>query len=340
MASGLIVAALMGSGVVGRVASPWIASSPIAKPAPHTAGGPAPVMELPPRRPYSPPAPAPRGAVPLPAPVLASPAASTPAPTPAFAGLAGRLRQYVASRPGEVSVAIYDAVTGRTVMVNDPTTSGWEMASTVKLSIAVALLARAGAGAQLSAGQHRLALQMISVSDNAAASQLWSSLGGAPAMGRFFARLGMTSTVPDPANQWGLTLTTAADQLAVLRAAAYPNPVLGGAGRIALDELLHTVIPGQRWGVPNGVPPGVAVEVKNGWLPYGGGWIIDSLGHVHGAGQDYVMAVYTRRNPSMQAGIDTVTGLSRLVWKALTSGSAPGPRPGSAQPSRLALPAP
>jgi beta-lactamase class A len=254
--------------------------------------------------------------------VSAQPDAATQV-MPAGPALAADFRRFIDGRPGHVSVAMFDAVAGTTVALTDPDLPGHEMASTVKLDILVALLARDGGRAGLSVSERRWANAMISVSDNASASRLWSVLGGASAMNAVFQRLGMTSTVAGARGRWGLTRTTAADQIAVLRAVAYPGEVLSDRARAVAVDLLRKVIPAQRWGLTAGVPAGVAVEIKNGWLPYAGGWVIASLAHVHGAGRDYVMAVYTRDNPSKRAGIATVEGLSALAWAAAKDGTAP-----------------
>ncbi|WP_250281452.1 MULTISPECIES: serine hydrolase [unclassified Frankia] len=238
------------------------------------------------------------------------------APSLSGLDLSERFRGYLEERPGQVGVAVYDALTGRTITVDDPTVSGFETASTVKLSILLGILERAGPSGRLGAGELRSARAMIGVSDNAAASRLWRSLGGAAPMDAMFRRLGMTRTKAGGGGRWGLTLTSAVDQLAVLRTLAYPGGVLGDQARATATSLLAGVVPAQRWGLPGGVPAGVAVEVKNGWLPRDSGWVIASLGHVHGGGRDYVMAVYSRGNPSMRAGIDTVEGLSRIAWDA------------------------
>jgi beta-lactamase class A len=239
---------------------------------------------------------------------------TTRAVTSGVHALEARFRAYLAGRPGQVSVALYDARTGATANVTTSSRRGWETASTVKLDILAALLAKTGSGGRLTASQRALAKPMISVSDNAATSRLWRQLGGTAAMNTFFRRLGMTSTTAGAGGKWGLTRTTAADQLAVLRSVAYPNGVLSAAARATAAGLLRGVVPSQRWGLTAGVPSGVAVEIKNGWLPYDGGWVINSLAHVHGGGRDYVMAAYTRGSPSMAAGIQTVAGLSRIAW--------------------------
>ncbi len=236
----------------------------------------------------------------------------------ASTGLAARLRSYLAGRPGHVSVAMYDAVAGTTAVYTDPAVAGYETASSVKLDILTALVQRAGASGRLTAREQALARRMISVSDNAAASALWADVGGAPAMNAFFARLGMHATTAGPGGKWGLTRTTGADQLAVLRAISYPG-TLSAAGRATVSGLLKTVR-----GLTGGVPAGVTVELKNGWLPRTSGWVITSLAHVHGAGRDYVMAVYTKNGPSMQSGITTVQGLSAPAWKAARSSAAAG----------------
>ncbi|MCM3883465.1 serine hydrolase [Frankia sp. R82] len=255
---------------------------------------------------------------------VASAVAGTATPPPAApvpAGLEAQVRAYLAGRPGHVSVAVYDAVAGTTVAVTDPTVVGYEMASTVKLDILTALVRSAGPAGTLTARQRILARKMISVSDNDAALALWQDAGAGAGMSTFFAQLGMAATSVDPNGHWGLTRTTAADQLAVLRAISYPG-ILTAAQRVVITSLLQTVIPAQRWGLTGGVPSGVAVELKNGWLPRTDGWVITSLAHVHGAGRDYVMAVYSKDGPSMRSGIDTVQGLSALAWNA-TAASPP-----------------
>lgn len=211
---------------------------------------------------------------------------------------------------------MYDMLADTVVSYTDPAVAGYENASTVKLAILTALVERAGPAGVLPPGERRLATPMISISDNAAASRLWASLGSAAGMQGFYDRLGMVDTTAGPGGKWGLTRTTATDQLQLLREVAYPGTLLSDAGRATVAEFLRGVIPSQRWGLTGGVPDDVAVELKNGWLPYDGGWVVNSIGHVHGDGRDYVMAVYTRDNATMDAGVDTIEGLSALAWQA------------------------
>jgi hypothetical protein len=222
---------------------------------------------------------------------------------------------------------MYDAVADITVAHTDQAVTGYETASAVKVAILAALLDRAAPTAQLPAQEHANAHSMISISDNDAASRLWLSLGGASTMNAFFARLGMTQTTAGTGGRWGLTRTTAQDQLILLRTITYPNAAFGDAARAAVAETLADVVAWQRWGLTSGVPPEASVEIKNGWLPYDGGWLVNSLAHVHGTGRDYVMAVFTRDDPSMEDGVETVEGLSRLAWAAAAARPAPAPAP-------------
>lgn len=245
------------------------------------------------------------------------PTAAGPTRTPvAVPGLSTLLGDYAAGRPGDVDVAVYDAVSGATAGYRDAVAGGFDMASSVKLSILLVRLIESGNTGYLSPGDQALARRMIGVSDNDAASDLWAEDGGAAAMDDYFRAWGMTSTVAGTDGYWGLTTTTAGDQLRVLSLVAYPDAALSARSRRTADALLDGVEADQRWGVTAGVPAGASVEVKNGWLPRAAGWVVTSLGHVHGAGRDYVIAVLTRGGATEADNIATVSGLSAIAWKA------------------------
>ena len=58
------------------------------------------------------------------------------------------------------------------------------------------------------------------------------------------------------------------------------------------------------------------MALKNGFAVIDG-WQINTEGWVDGDGRDYLIAVLTNGNSSEQYGIDTVNGVSALVWNAL-----------------------
>ena len=144
--------------------------------------------------------------------------------------------------------------------------------------------------------------------------------GGAEAVARFDARIGMLDTTPDAFGAWGLSETTACDQVTLLRQLAFPNLILTTASRERALLLMSAVEPDQRWGVTSGPPVHAAVAVKNGWLPVSNGWQINSDGYVHGDGRNYVVSVMTSGNPTEAYGIETIETLSRFIWRDLAPG--------------------
>ena len=55
---------------------------------------------------------------------------------------------------------------------------------------------------------------------------------------------------------------------------------------------MENVSADQAWGVSGGVPAGVTVALKNGWLPLNDAntdWQINSIGWVSGDGRDYLL---------------------------------------------------
>jgi beta-lactamase class A len=224
---------------------------------------------------------------------------------------------YLAGTTGNVTAALYDDVTGETSLyrpgVAEPT------ASIMKVDILATLLAQDQAeGRSLTPADQELSEDMIEMSDNDDAQALWDAEGGATAVQSFDTTAGLTRTDPDAPGYWGLSTTTAADQVQLLRTAAYPNNVLTTASQSYELGLMSNVDQSQAWGVSAGVAPGTAVALKNGWLPLGsGGWQVNSIGYVNGDGRDYVIAVLTNGNGTEAGGIATIEGLSSLIWQAL-----------------------
>jgi len=217
----------------------------------------------------------------------------------------------------DLTAAVYDADTGTTSLYRPGVVE--EEASIMKLDILSTLLAQSQSpGQALTADQMALCQPMIEESDNDDAQDLWDALGGARAVAAYDERVGLGGTSPDAAGYWGLSTTTAADQVLLLERIAYPNALLNAASQAYAMSLLTNVDPNQAWGVSAGVPAGVTVAVKNGWLPLDqGGWQVNSLGIVQGDGRDYTIAVLTDEGTTEQQGIDAIEGLSALVWQEL-----------------------
>ena len=234
------------------------------------------------------------------------------------AGLGAALSRYVRSRTSRVGIAVYDATTHTTYGLNQAAT--FQTASIVKAQILGAVLQRAQAQRRpLTAVERANLAAMIQRSDNHAATTLWHLLGGASAVAAFDRLVPMPATTPHAA--WGLTTTTAADNVRLLRTVAFPNATLTPRHRAYGLSLLEHVVGTQRWGVAAGVAPTAVVALKNGWLPLAdpAHWRVNSIGWVKGAHRNYVVAVLTDHNPSMRYGIDTIQQLSRMLWNRLGS---------------------
>ncbi|GLF96287.1 serine hydrolase [Streptomyces yaizuensis] len=166
-------------------------------------------------------------------------------------------------------------------------------ASIVKVSILAARLLRGG---PLTGPERELARAMITRSDNEAASALYATVGGPPGLDAAHARLGLTATTADRA--WGLTRTTARDQLTLLDA------VFGG-GFPELAEvtaLMGEIAPEQSWGVS---AAGEGWALKNGWMPMRatGLWVVHSVGRAAGG---RLIAVLSEGHPTMAEGVAAV----------------------------------
>jgi hypothetical protein len=261
-------------------------------------------------------------------PAVPAASSSRPAsPAPHADPLTGDAAAYLAGRSGTVLAAVFDVRTGQSWRLGDGAAQA--EASVVKLDILETLLARSG-GAGLSSGDQSLAQSMIEDSDNDAATSLWDEAGGAAGLTAYNDTAGLARTTPSPCVEcagfpwpgWGLTTTVPYDQLTLLKQLVVPGPrpLLSAAERSYALSLLENVTADQAWGVSGGVPAGVTVALKNGWLPLNDAstdWQINSVGWVSGDGRDYLIAVLSTGNPTEQYGIDTISALSSLIWTAM-----------------------
>lgn len=250
----------------------------------------------------------------------ASGAASSICQSARHPALAARLSSGILSalsgRSSAVGLTVYDRVTGVTCKLHPH----WHMdsASVVKVTILSALLRKEHGN--LTAAQKQLANQMITVSDNNAASALWAETGR-PGLQNFLNLAGMLETQLGPDGYWGLTQITAHDEMTLLKLLTSKNSVLSAASCGYVLNLMAHVIPSERWGVPAGAPTNVTVHVKNGWLPQPThGWRIHSIGSFSGHGRDYMIVVLTWNNPTMTYGVDTIQAVAEVINHALNPG--------------------
>lgn len=235
------------------------------------------------------------------------------------------LSNYFAGRQGRITAAVYDKRTGRTWVYHPGVRQ--DTASIVKVEImGTALWNAQNTGTSLSPNDQALILPMIENSNNDAATSMLANVGGPSAVASFDRAAGLTATTPSTQKYipgttlpgWGLTTTTALDEVKLVRTFAYQNAVLTSGHRGYGLNLMEHVESDQAWGISGGVPTGTTVAIKNGWLPLAGqGWQVNSIGWVHGNGRDYVLAVLTSHNSGEQYGIDTIEAIATSVYRQL-----------------------
>ncbi|MEV6131093.1 serine hydrolase [Streptomyces violaceusniger] len=212
------------------------------------------------------------------------------------------------------SVAVLDPRSGTSGVHGD---GSYATASIVKVGILAALLLRAeDEGRSLTAQERSHAAVMIERSDNDAATALWQTIGGAAGLDAAHQRLGLTATRAGSGGNWGVTLTTAADQLALLRAVFADDSPLDGAARTYLRALMGRVVDRQSWGVSaaaDGGGPGT--RLKNGWMPRDatGLWVVNSIGEVTADGRAYLVAVLSEGSADLDSGVALVEEVARTA---------------------------
>ncbi|WP_030895857.1 MULTISPECIES: serine hydrolase [unclassified Streptomyces] len=255
----------------------------------------------------------------------ATPAAAAPPAvtcTSAKAGLAATLQRDItaalAGREGTVALGLYDRGTNTTCSLR--ASSVYDSASVVKVTVLAALLWDAKkTNRYLTDRESTLAKAMITKSDNAATSALWKQLGMTKIKG-FLTAAGMTQTKPGANGYWGLTQITVTDEQKLLKLLTARNAVLSDNARAYILKLMGQVVASQRWGTPYGVPAGVTVAVKNGWLQRAtNGWRVHSVGAFKGGGHDYVMTVLTHGNSTMNYGIATIQAVAKAIHRDLAA---------------------
>ncbi|MFJ8491789.1 serine hydrolase [Streptomyces sp. NPDC094038] len=226
--------------------------------------------------------------------------------------LGSALAEVTVPSGAKVSAAVLDLDSGDSAAYGD---SAFDTASIVKVDILATLLLQAqDAGRHLTATEKAYATKMIENSDNTSASQLWDVIGKAAGLDAANKRFGLTSTEGGDGALWGLTQTTAADQLTLLQQVFGDDSKLSEASRAYLQGLMKTVESDQRWGV-SAAADGSEFAVKNGWLARSttGLWDVNSIGRVTVGGTDYLVAVLSKGTVSQAKGISLVEAAAKAA---------------------------
>ncbi|MFD5144390.1 serine hydrolase [Streptomyces sp. NPDC058401] len=274
---------------------------------------------------------APRAAAPTAtAPTAAAPTAPAPAATPpktpapaepvAPDQAVRRALDGLGPHQGRYALAVEDLTSGRAAAYG-PSTETFVSASIIKVDILATLLLRTqDRGGSLTPDQRRLASAMIRVSDNDATQELWTAIGRRQGLDAANARLGFTPAHAGQQVPWGLTRTTAGDQITLLKAVFTEHSPLTAASRTYMRTLMADIAADQNWGVGAARAPGTPPVLKNGWLPVGtpARWAVNSIGLVEHEGHTLLLAVLTDGQPTREAGTALIERAATTAVGALT----------------------
>ena len=212
----------------------------------------------------------------------------------------------------KVSVSVLDVDSGESAAYG---TGAFDTASIVKVDILATLLLQAqDAGRVLTASEKANATVMIENSDNTAATTLWNAIGQADGLDSANKEFGLTDTEGGDGALWGLTQTTAADQLTLLQQVFGNDSKLSEASQTYIQGLMSEIAVDQHWGV-SAAADGSEWALKNGWLARSttGLWDINSIGQVTSGTHHYLVAVLSDGNASMTGGIAAVERAARTA---------------------------
>jgi beta-lactamase class A len=218
---------------------------------------------------------------------------------------------------GRFAVSVIDLDTSETLTYGS---GAFDTASVVKVDILAALLHQAQQdGIGLTTEQKALATAMIEQSDNSAATALFNQVGGKSGLEAFNKLIGLKNTVVGSDGNWGLTRTTAADQIRLLRIVFGDRTVLTASSKAYVTELMSNVEADQNFGVSAAADDNEDAALKVGYLQRSqtGLWDVTSIGRVEAGGHTYLVAVLSEGNATYASGVQLVDAAAKAAVTAL-----------------------
>lgn len=194
-----------------------------------------------------------------------------------------------------------------------------DTASIVKVAIATEIYRKVDRNQLTLTNDDEIALRdMLEESDNDAATYLLRQrLADTSSLQELFTEVNMTHSTPK--HSWGTTTTTAEDQVKLLQKVFYEDNFLSVESRNGLASHLENIASDQNWGISKGA---VSFALKNGWLDLEDDrWVINSIGKVTLGTpnlQDYVVAILTDKNTTMEDGVALVEKLAETTSQVLS----------------------
>lgn len=196
-----------------------------------------------------------------------------------------------------------------------------DTASIVKVEILGMLLLEYGSVEEIPDWAIADAEKMIKESDNDATNSiLFGLLDGHATMREAHEVFGLTGTEPGEGERWGLTQTTAVDQLTMLEAALFEGVLTADQTELS-RELMGDLADFQNWGVVAGAEDGETVWMKNGWDTrddLGGEWVVNSIGVIGGDTEEPItLSILTGGSASEEEGIAMVEDLAEIAREVI-----------------------
>ncbi|MFL9657068.1 serine hydrolase [Streptomyces sp. PB17] len=216
-----------------------------------------------------------------------------------------------------MSVAMLDVESGAMATYGH---DAFDTASIVKVDILATLLLQAqDQGRRLSTEERAQSAAMIQKSDNESTSALWTRIGSASGLDAANERLGLFQTQGGSGTVWGITQTTAEDQIRLLQSVFGDKSPLSEASRAYIQDLMLHVVGSQTWGVSAAADSGTTA-LKNGWLKrtQTKKWDVNSIGRIEHEGRVYLMAVLLNGCSTQEVGISIVEQASRASATAFS----------------------
>ncbi|MES4881968.1 class A beta-lactamase-related serine hydrolase [Streptomyces sp. NBC_01723] len=216
-----------------------------------------------------------------------------------------------------MSVAMLDVESGAMATYGH---DAFDTASVVKVDILATLLLQAqDQGRRLSTEERAQSAAMIQKSDNDSTSALWTRIGSARGLDAANERLGLLQTRGGHGTVWGITQTTAEDQIRLLQSVFGDKSPLSEASRTYIQDLMRHVVGSQTWGVSAAADSGTTA-LKNGWLKrtQTKKWDVNSIGRIEHEGHVYLMAVLLNGCSTQEVGISIVEQAARASVTAFS----------------------
>ena len=223
--------------------------------------------------------------------------------------------------PGTLAVGVIDVATRGTATYNATRQFGTGSIVTADI-LAAWLLQSQHSGTPIRAQGASLAAEMIEDRSSAAADRMWRLVGGIAGVQAANQVLKLRHTSVAKNGQWAGATTTVNDQLRLLTdltSARSPLDATARAYAVGLMERAAERRP--RSGVAMGASPGTTFAVSSGWLLSPRLAVVDSIGIVRRDGQELLIVVLSKNNPTVGAGIARAEAAAMTAAKVVTSSS-------------------